>query len=297
MANSALREHPIGLLRIEIERVLAQFRSGIHRSVSAGHGMEFKMVRPYDASDSPSVIDYIVSARVSEEPELQPMSRVYYTEKEISVVVVIDVGESMALLPRKIEQMHMILWLFALSAFRYHDRFRVISFADEHARDSDWIHDAGTLEDMMARDSFALDDADGTYRGNIFSYLAQLEMRDMVLVVISDFAAPWDREPEMLRRMGVFEHNITVIVFAIDEWSDARPHPYGVRLFDPKDSSVVFDDMRAGGELSIRARAAVAHLQRIEQSIIPLSGVFVRIPILSDPLRVARNVFTRMGFL
>ena len=225
------------------------------------------------------------------------MSRVYYTEKEISVVVVIDVGQSMALLPRKTEHMLAIFWLFALSAFKYHDRFRVISFAGERTRDSEWIRDEGTLEDMMIHGDLALDDASTGRRGNVFSYLAELEMRDMVLVVISDFAAPWDKEPEMLRRLGMFENNIKMICFAVDEWSDARPHPYGVRLFDPKDGSVVFDDMRACGDLSIRARAALAHLKRIEQSVAPLSAVFVNISLLADPLHVARKVFTRMGFL
>ena len=288
---------PTVLLCLEIDKILAQSRNGIHRSAIAGRGIDFKTIRPYDPSDSLAVIDYMVSARVSEDPELQPMSRVYYTEKEISVVAVVDVGKSMAIIPRKMEQAFAILWLFALSAFKYHDCFRVISFADELIRDSDLIRDEGTLENFVVHGDVSVDHASSSRRRNVFSYLAQLEMRDMILVVISDFAAPWDKEPEMLRRLGVFEHNITVIVFAIDEWSDARPHPYGVRLFDPKNKSVVFDDMRAGGELSIRARAAVMHLQRIEQSIRPLSGVFVRIPVLSDPLDVARKVFTRMGFL
>ena len=288
---------PIGLLRLEIERVLAQFRTGIHRSLISSHGMEFKMVRPYDPSDSPSVIDYMVSARVSEEPELQPMSRVYYTEKEISVMVVIDVGESMAIIPRKIEQILAIFWLFALSAFKYHDRFRVISFAGEHMRDSEWIRDEATLEDMIIHGHLAVDVSCGDRRGNVFSYLTELEMQDMVLVVISDFAAPWDREPEMLRRLGMLENNIKMICFAIDEWSDARSYPYGIRLLDPGQRGVVFDDMRSGGDLSIRARAARAHLERIEQSIAPLSAVFVRIPLLADPLHAARSVFTRMGFL
>ena len=297
MVISANIQKPANLLRLEIEKVLAQFRTGIHRSVIASHGMEFKMVRPYDASDSPSVIDYMVSARVSEEPELQPMSRVYYTEKEISVVVVIDAGKTMSVPARKIEQMVTIFWLFALSTFKYHDRFRVISFSDEHTRDSDWIRDEGTLEDYVMHESLDIDNTANSRYGNVFSYLAELEMRDMVLVVISDFAAAWNTQPEMLRRLGIVENNIKMIIFALDEWSDVRPHPYGIRFFDPKNNELVFEDMLADGDLSIRARAAAAHLKQIEQSIAPLSGICIKIPLLADPLVVARKEFTRMGFL
>ena len=297
MEDSAITQKPSRLLRLEIEKVLAQFRSGIHRSMIMGRGIELKTVRPYDPSDDMAVIDYMVSARVSEEPELQPMSRVYYTEKEISVVTAIDVGQSMALLPRKREQMLAIFWLFALSAFKSHDRFRAISFAGERTRDSDWIPDEGTLGDMMTHGDLAIDDTSRSRGGNVFSYLAELEMRDTVLVVISDFAHVWDKEPAILRRLGMFEHNIKMIFFAIDEWSDASPHPYGIRFFDPKQNELVFDDMRAGGDVSMRARAAAVHLKEVAQSIAQLSGVFIQIPLLANPLDVARKEFTRMGFL
>ena len=68
MANASSARKHLAILRLEIDKVLAQSRIGIHRSILVSRGIEVKTVRPYDPADTPSDIDYMVSARVSEEP-------------------------------------------------------------------------------------------------------------------------------------------------------------------------------------------------------------------------------------
>lgn len=296
MANTSFLQRPTQLVRLEIGKVLAQFRSGVHRSAMIGRGVDVRSIRPYDPSDSPSIIDYMVSARVSDDPELQPMSRVYFTEKEISVVALVDVGASMAFMPRKMEYANILSWLFALSAFASHDRFRFISFGNRSLDDSGWIFHEDILQKGMAWTTFPIG-ANNTYCADALSYVAGLNIRDAVIVMISDFAFLWDRPQAILRCFGFLEHNVTMILFLLDEWSDFRSSAYGMNFTDHAISAGMPQDMREGRSLCALVQAACAHFQDIEQSVKPLSVACVRIPLLSDPLHVTHRELTRMGFV
>ena len=293
MANASSARKHLAILRLEIDKVLAQSRIGIHRSILVSRGIEVKTVRPYDPADTPSDIDYMVSARVSEEPELQPMSRVYYAEKEISVVALVDVGKTMSLIPQKQKHAEALFWLFALSAFKAHDRFRIIFFGDELLLDSEWIGDEDVLQEAVSR-VVLYKNRQNMFRGHVLSYVAGLELRDAIIIMISDFASAWEGKAKLLTRFGFFERNIKMILFALDEWSDFRPHSYGMRLFDESSGRNTLEDMRRGGSLDKLAQAASAHFQTIKQNVQSLSIAFIRIPLLADPLRTAHKELMRL---
>src|SRR3989344_2161949 len=117
--------------QLAVEKVLAGFQSGIHRSVLGGHGMEFKSLHPYDPSaDALSSIDWLASARQSPH-DAEFLSRGYEPERIISVLCLVDDGVSMQFPPKKQECAAFLLWLFAVSAFKNQDAFRCAFFSSE----------------------------------------------------------------------------------------------------------------------------------------------------------------------
>lgn len=291
-------KRPDILLRLTLEKVLVQFRGGIHRSVKEGLGIELKSFKPYDPSDPLRSIDAFVSARVSENPEIEPISRVYYQQKEIATVVLLDVGDSMTIPPRKEEHAAKILWLFALSTLRYGDRFRIIPFEQSAVFDSLWIGDENTAEQFIENI--------GTSRGlfhrvrgvaDAFSYLTQLSLRDTIIVIISDFCMKWETRLSSLKQLGVHEHNIRFVLLALDEWDGFVPQKYGMRVYDPLTHKSRMVSMDSHGDMARRAEMARRHVSEIADSIRPLGAPLISISLLSDPLATVAKAFLKLGWV
>lgn len=291
-------EKPSIFVRFEIEKVLARFRGGIHRSMVGGSGFEFKSLRPYDASDSLRAIDAAVSARFSEHPDVEPMSRTYYAEKEIATILLLDCGDSMKIPLRKEEHAAHLLWLFALSTFRYGDRFRLISFAPDAVRDSLWIGDEDALEEFMRQmHSSAQPSSTIPWAEDVFSYLAHLSLRDAVLVIISDFCGKWEERIKALRLLGIHENNIQPIMIALDEWHGFTCQEYGTALHDPVTSKTTIFDMRKNGDMAHYADRARRHLISIKESVHPLGIPVIITPLITDPLAMVYKSFLKMGWI
>jgi len=291
-------EKPSLFVRLEIEKVLARFRGGIHRSVVAGVGFEFKSLRPYDASDPLRAIDAAVSARFSEHPDVEPMSRTYYAEKEIATIVLLDRGDSMKIPPRKEEHAARLLWLFALSTFRYGDRFRLISFGAPAISDSLWIGDEDSLEQFLREiHSSAQLSSTIPWAEDAFSYLAHLSLRDAVVVIISDFCGEWEERVKALRLLGIHENNIQPIMIALDEWDGFTCQKYGTALYDPVTSKTTIFDMRKNGDMAQYADRAYQHLLYIKKSVHPLGIPMISTPLTTDPLATVSKAFLKMGLI
>lgn len=291
-------EKPSILVRLEIEKVLARFRSGIHRSLVGGSGSEFKSFRPYDPSDSLRSLDATASARFSEHPDLEPMSRTYYAEKEIATIVLLDCGDSMKIPSRKEEHAACILWLFALSTFRYGDRFRLIPFRENAILDSLWIGDGDTLEQFLRemRSSIALSFR-VPWAHDAFSYLAHLSLRDAIVVIISDFCEQWDERINALRLLGIHEHNIHPVMIALDEWHGFTCQEYGTVLHDPITDRKTTLNMRKGGDMAQYANQGRHHLLSIKESVHPLGIPLIITPLITDPLATVYKAFLKMGLM
>lgn len=293
-----LFKKPSMLVRFEIEKVLARFRSGIHRSMVGGAGSEFKSFRPYDTSDPLRALDATVSARFSEHPDVEPMSRTYYAEKEIATIFLLDCGDSMKIPLRKEEYAARLLWFFAFSTFRYGDRFRLISFAPDAVRDSLWIGDEDTLEQFLKEmhSSVALSSTI-PWAEDVFSYLAHLSLRDAVVVIISDFCGKWEERIKALRLLGIHENNIQPIMIALDEWHGFTCQEYGAVLHDPVTSKTTIFDMRKNGDMAQYADRARRHLISIKESVHPLGIPVIITPLITDPLATVYKAFLKMGWI
>lgn len=98
--GSGPREDPAGLEELErrarelelgARRTLGALRPGDHRSLFRGAGLEFEEVRPYRCGDPVRTVDWKVTARTGE----LHVKR-YEEERELPVVLVVDVSASMA---------------------------------------------------------------------------------------------------------------------------------------------------------------------------------------------------------
>ncbi|TSC68931.1 MAG: hypothetical protein G01um101466_255 [Parcubacteria group bacterium Gr01-1014_66] len=289
-------ERPSVLVRLEIKKVLAMFRSGIHRSLVGGAGSEFKSFRPYDPSDPLRALDTTVAARFSEHPDVEPMSRTYYAEKEITVIFMLDCGDSMNVPPRKMEHVACLVWLFALSAFRYGDRFRLIPFSQKIVRDSFWISNEGALDqfckEMRNSDVFS---SSLPWIDNAFSYLAQLSLHDAILVIVADFCEQWEERINALRLIGTHEHNVQPMLIALDEWQGFTPSAYGAAFFDPITRRTAILDMRKQGDMARYAYQAQQRMSDIAERVRPLGISFISIPLIADPIAIVYRAFLKMG--
>ncbi|MEW6745754.1 MAG: DUF58 domain-containing protein [Planctomycetota bacterium] len=78
-------------IRIRTRRVVADVMAGAYRSVFRGAGIEFDEVREYSHTDDARAIDWNVTARLG-----RPHVRTYVEERELTVVLLVDVSGSLA---------------------------------------------------------------------------------------------------------------------------------------------------------------------------------------------------------
>lgn len=285
---------PSARLRLNIDRVVARFRFGIHRSAMVGFGMEFRGFKPYEFSDPPNAIDYFTSERLSQDPEFEPVVRQYHPEKEMGVVFLLSAEESMGVPACKVSHALELLWLFALSAFKHRDRFRIILFREYPLYDSGWLFGEDQTEDFFG--ALAREENRAVHEPkniDIFSYLAGLPLLDIMAVVVSDFTSSWERELQALRRLEAVEKNIKVVMLSLDEWIGFRSSPFGLALRDPNRKIIRY---YYGSEVVELVMGARQHLEEIKRGVKSLAVPFIEVPLLQSPVRTVEKVFLRMGY-
>lgn len=293
--SSFFKRKPAGLMRSKIDQVLREFHGGLHRSILTNKGVEFKRIRPYNPTvDTPTAVDDMASHRLSDEPELEPYSRVHYASKRISVVVLLNINGSMNIPAVKEEQTALLFWFTALSAFKHCDYFRVITYDCKPFGDSDVVVNEDELVDFFSHhNDISRSSKRFSQFESVYSYLSQCDLHDTVIFVISDFAHKWNKEPVFLRSIGMRERNVKLVLCALNEWGDFSPPPYAMTIYDPclgKPRQYCQEELK---ELKSKA---LAHLLSIEESMRPLGALFINISILADPLAALKQELRRIGF-
>lgn len=292
--SSFFAEKPSSLMRVKIDRIVAEFRGGIHRSVLSGKGIEFKRLRPYSPLDPPTAIDDMASSRLSEDPILEPYSRVRYTTKQVSTLVLLDVGETMRTPQIKEERAALVFWFLALSAFKYLDRLRVVPYALHPLDDSGWVDREDELTEFITRYGALLNPlARFSSARSVYSYISRLELHDTAIFVLSDFVCSWNDEPAELGRLGSRERNVKLVFCIVDEWEEFTPSGYSIRLYDPRRGSI---REYSSGELDEMRTTALAKLAALEENLRPLGVTLIRFPVLCDPFFILKQSLRRLGF-
>jgi len=281
---------PVERLPLKVRKILASIHAGAHNSLLSGKGSDFKGFRPYRSSDNPLHIDDSASERLSSMPDLEPWVRTYYAERTLHMVCILDTRPSMTAPPKKREYAGELIWIFALSAFEYRDRFRLIQFNPKGSYDSRWM---GSEEQLVAYlRALSHNRTHSTrFRKNqgMFSPLGDLQLQDTLVVGISDFTTDWEREMDFLRQLNVTKKNLRVVLCGLDEWKGFSPQSYGVTFREPGSQTFHQDDLRKGGDTDRRRQAAEDRFTTLAQNARTRSVIFIPIPLLEEPVTVVRR--------
>jgi uncharacterized protein (DUF58 family) len=115
-------------IRIRTRRLVDGAFAGEYMSVFKGRGMEFAEVREYIPGDDVRTIDWNVTARMG-----QPFVKQYMEERELTVMLLIDVSASGlfgSVARLKTEIAAELSAVLALSALRHNDKVGLILFSD-----------------------------------------------------------------------------------------------------------------------------------------------------------------------
>ncbi len=116
-------------IEIKTKGLSSQIFSGEYHSAFKGRGMAFSEVREYTPGDDVRTIDWNVTARFS-----TPFVKVFEEERELSVVLVVDVSASSLFGTNKQFKQELITELCAVIAFsaaQNNDKIGVIFFSDK----------------------------------------------------------------------------------------------------------------------------------------------------------------------
>lgn len=115
-------------LEIVSRKISTHLFSGQYHAAFRGKGMRFREVREYYPGDDIRFIDWNVSARYA-----HPFSKVFEEERELSIMLIIDISESSlfgTVKRRKLDLMTEVAAILTFSAINNNDKVGVILFSD-----------------------------------------------------------------------------------------------------------------------------------------------------------------------
>ena len=195
--------------RIEIQtsRLVTEHLSGSYHSAFKGQGIAFAGVRAYEPGDDVRAIDWNVTARTGE-----PHIKLFTEEREVSVMLLVDMSASLDLGSRDFDKRHLVARLvatFAFSAISNNDKVGLIGFTD---RVEVFVLPRSGRKHVLAVISRVLThepQSRGTDPAIALEYLARLTKGQGVAILVSDFVDALGDDPEgpAARR---FEHTLKI---------------------------------------------------------------------------------------
>ena len=159
--------------------------AGEYHSAFKGRGMSFSEVREYQVGDDVRHIDWNVTARFN-----RPYVEVYEEERELTVMLLVDVSSSLAFGTRscyKNEMVTEIAATLAYSAILNNDKIGVVFFSDQIEK---YIAPKKGKKHILNIISHLLDfhpEHKGTDIGNAIEFLMRTQRKSCTSFVISDF--------------------------------------------------------------------------------------------------------------
>jgi uncharacterized protein (DUF58 family) len=173
--------------RIEIvtRRLVSQQMAGHYHSVFKGRGMSFDEVREYMPGDDPRSIDWNVTARTGD-----PYVKTYVEERELTVMIMVDMSGSMAFGTVKDEKRVVAARLAAMMAFSAitnGDRVGLIAFTDSVEcyvpPKKGRKHVLRIIDEILRFDPVGA----GTDLAQALEFVGRVNRRKAVIFLISDF--------------------------------------------------------------------------------------------------------------
>jgi uncharacterized protein (DUF58 family) len=181
------RELLAEIRRIEIvtRRLVNQQMAGQYHSVFKGQGMSFDEVRQYAPGDDPRRIDWNVTARTGE-----PHVKTFVEERELTVLIVVDMSGSMAFGTRGDSKRRVAARLAAMMAFSAisnGDRVGLVAFADDVERyvppKKGRKHVLRIIDEILSFDPVG----QGTNLRAALEFVSRVTRRKAVVLLVSDF--------------------------------------------------------------------------------------------------------------
>ena len=172
-------------IEVVTRRLVNQQMAGHYQSVFKGRGMSFDEVRAYTPGDEPRLIDWNVTARTGE-----PHVKTFVEERELTVMLLVDMSGSMAFGTVKNEKRIMAAKLAAMMAFSAitnGDRVGLVAFTDtvEHfIPPKKGRKHVLRIIDQILRFS---PEGRGTNLDEVLNFIGRVQRRKAVVFVISDF--------------------------------------------------------------------------------------------------------------
>ncbi|MCJ7628712.1 MAG: DUF58 domain-containing protein [Longimicrobiales bacterium] len=216
--------------RIEISTrgLVNEVFSGEYHSVFKGRGMTFSEVREYQYGDDIRSIDWNVTARTG-----SPFVKVYEEERELTVVLVVDVsasgnfGTSERFKGEVAVELSAVL---AFSAIKNNDKIGLILFSDRIEKfvppRKGRRHVLRVLRELL----YHRPQGRGTDIGGALEYLTRVVPRRAVVFLVSDFAGSG-----FLRPLSVAGKRHDLIAVRMGDLRETEVPPIGlVELEDPE---------------------------------------------------------------
>ena len=205
--NTAEVLRKVRRLEIRSRHLVEDLFAGGSKSVFQGRGIEFEEVRPYLPGDEVRSIDWNVTARLGE-----PYVKRFVEERELTVVLVVDVSRSMRFGTSGIEKRELAAELCAVLGFaavRNDDRVGLVLAGE---RVEHFVPPSRGRSHLLRliRDVLQTEGGRGAaHLGTAARFLARTSPRRSVMFWLSDFEDPID--PRDFQALGR-KHDLTAIL-------------------------------------------------------------------------------------
>jgi len=211
--------------------------AGQYLSAFKGRGMEFSEVREYQTGDDIRDIDWNVSARIG-----HPFVKVFHEERELTVVLVVDLSASNLFGTKKRFKQEVIAetaGLLSFLAIRTNDKVGAVLFSEGVDKYIPPQKGAGHVWRLI-KEIFSFEPPSKTTDiGAALKYLNRVVKRHSIVFLISDFMIR-DPEHDMERALMLTskKHDVTALKVT-DPAERTLPCVGFVRMRDPETGTVV----------------------------------------------------------
>jgi len=266
-------------IEIKTRGLSSQIFSGEYHSAFKGRGMAFSEVREYTPGDDIRTIDWNVTARFS-----TPFVKVFEEERELSVVLVVDVSASSAFGTNKQFKKDLVTELCAVIAFsatQNNDKIGVIFFSDQIEK---FIPPKKGKSHILRIIRELIEFKPQNKRTNLevaLKYMTNVIKKRSVVFFISDFLA----EPNYRDALKIANKKHDLIALrVIDKAETELPDVGMIKLRDNETGKIIWVD---SGDKNFRKQFIANHL-KFEDS---LKDIFNRSGV------DAAKIYTHEGYI
>ncbi|KKW31722.1 MAG: VWFA superfamily protein, DUF58-containing [Candidatus Kaiserbacteria bacterium GW2011_GWC2_52_8b] len=280
-------------LRLAVGRIVTEFSSGMHQSVTKGRGIEVVGYRQYDHSDTARDIAWRASARLPDDDDI--LSQNFAPEKQMRILMVVDEGHSMRFPRLKPLYADALVRIFASAALDAEDLFSVVGVEGDGMIYSDQLTGEGDLNDFLK----AADEQRQrrVYRADVRllpDLLNELDLKNTLVIFLTDFVRTEWIPFQAMREIDPLQ-NVRFVAVVLDEWSGFAPTSHSIMFEHVENGMTAVLDMRRGGGVEREVHAFRERLRALRNQGNALGLSVITVPLADEnPLRMFYKQWERL---